>query len=146
MNVELQVLKHLARDAQSTTRVIDEYCGEYKDLFKEVRSYECFKYLHLGIIAPIKRKSLPEIGKVVAIKSAQSLHHFIAKSPWSVTELKEKRFRKILKELKGKTITLVIDETGDRKKGKKTDYVARQYLGSVGKVDNGIVSVNAYGI
>ncbi|WP_320073149.1 transposase [Nostoc sp. MG11] len=43
-------------------------------------------------------------------------------------------------------MTLVIDETGDRKKGKKTDYVARQYLGSVGKVDNGIVSVNAYGV
>ena len=40
----------------------------------------------------------------------------------------------------------VIDETGDRKKGKKTDYVARQYLGSVGKVDKGIVSVNAQGI
>jgi SRSO17 transposase len=40
----------------------------------------------------------------------------------------------------------VIDETGDRKKGKKTDYVARQYLGSVGKIDRGIVSVNAYGI
>jgi SRSO17 transposase len=146
MDVELQILKHLARDAQSTTRVIDEYCAEYKDLFKEVRSYECFKYLHLGIIAPIKRKSLPEIAKVVAIKSAQSLHHFITKSPWSVTELKEKRLTKILKELNGKTITLVIDETGDRKKGKKTDYVARQYLGSVGKVDNGIVSVNAYGI
>ena len=30
--------------------------------------------------------------------------------------------------------------------GKKTDYVARQHLGSAGKVDNGIVSVNAYGI
>ena len=40
----------------------------------------------------------------------------------------------------------MIDETGDRKKGKKTDYVARQYLGSLGKIDNGIVSVNAYGI
>jgi SRSO17 transposase len=24
--------------------------------------------------------------------------------------------------------------------------VARQYLGSVGKIDNGIVSVNAYGV
>jgi hypothetical protein len=46
MDVELQVLKHLARDAQSTTRAIDEYCAEYKDIFKEVRSYECFKYLH----------------------------------------------------------------------------------------------------
>lgn len=146
MDVELQIIKHKARDAQSTTRVIDEYCAEYKDIFKEVRSYECFKYLHVGIIAGIKRKSLPEIAKAVAIKSAQSLHHFLTKSPWSVTELKERRLRRILKELKGKKITVVIDETGDRKKGKKTDYVARQYLGSVGKVDNGIVSVNAYGV
>ncbi len=55
-----------------------------KDIFKEVRNYECFKYLHLGIISPIKRKSLPEIAKVVSINSAQSLHHFIANSEWSV--------------------------------------------------------------
>jgi SRSO17 transposase len=48
--------------------------------------------------------------------------------------------------LNSNAITVVIDETGDRKKGKKTDYVARQYLGSVGKIDNGIVSVNAYGV
>lgn len=48
--------------------------------------------------------------------------------------------------MKGKKITVIIDETGDRKKGKKTDYVARQYLGSVGKIDQGIVSVNAYGV
>lgn len=80
MDVELQILKHLARDAQPTVAVIDEYCAEYKDLFKEVRNYECFKYLHLGIISPIKRKSLPEIAKVVSINSAQSLHHFIANS------------------------------------------------------------------
>lgn len=146
MDVELQILKHLARDAQATAPVIDEYCSEYKDLFKEVRSYECFKYLHLGIISSIKRKSLPEIAKTVGIISAQSLHHFIANSPWSVEELKAKRLRKILKALKGQEITVVIDETGDRKKGKKTDYVARQYLGSIGKVDNGIVSVNAYGV
>jgi len=39
-----------------------------------------------------------------------------------------------------------IDETGDKKKGNSTDYVARQYIGNLGKVDNGIVSVNAYGV
>ena len=41
-----------------------------------------------------------------------------------------------------------------RKKGTHTDYVARQYLGRLGKVDNGIVStgrvtrpsVNIYGV
>jgi SRSO17 transposase len=146
MDVELQILKHLPRDAQPTVAIVDEYCAEYKDLFKEVRNYECFKYLHLGIISPIKRKSLPEIAKVVSINSAQSLHHFIAYSDWSVENLKSRRLNKLKKALKGDAITVVIDETGDRKKGKKTDYVARQYLGSVGKIDNGIVSVNAYGV
>lgn len=146
MDVELQILKHLPRDAQPTVALIDEYCAEYRDLFKEVRNYECFKYLHLGIISAIKRKSLPEIAKVVSINSAQSLHHFIAYSEWSVEQLRSRRLGKIKKALHGNAITVVIDETGDRKKGKKTDYVARQYLGSIGKIDNGIVSVNAYGV
>jgi len=146
MDVELQILKHLPRDAQPTVALIDEYCAEYRDLFKEVRNYECFKYLHLGIISPIKRKSLPEIAKVVSINSAQSLHHFIAYSEWSVEKLRSRRLGKIKKALHGNAITVVIDETGDRKKGKTTDYVARQYLGSIGKIDNGIVSVNAYGV
>jgi SRSO17 transposase len=32
-------------------------------------------------------------------------------------------------------------DTGDRKDGNATDQVARQYLGLVGKIDNGIVVV-----
>ena len=146
MDVELQILKHLARDAQPTVSVIDEYCKEDKSLFSEVRSYECFKYLHLGIISPIKKKSLPEIAKIVGINSPQSLHHFIAYSPWEVAELRLRRLQKTLQALKEEKIIVIIDETGDRKKGNKTDYVSRQYLGSVGKIDRGIVSVNAYGV
>ena len=34
MDVELQILKHLARDVHPTVAIIDEYCAEYKDLFK----------------------------------------------------------------------------------------------------------------
>jgi SRSO17 transposase len=146
MDVGLQILKHLTRDPQPTVALIDEYCAEYQDLFKEVRNYECFKYLHLGITSSIKRKSLPEIAKIVGINSAQSLHHFIANSDWSAKELKVRRLNKVKRVLDGRAITLVIDETGDRKKGKETDYVSRQYLGNLGKVDNGIVSVNAYGV
>ena len=146
MDVELQILKHVKRDAQPTVTIIDQYCSAYNDLFPEVRSYECFKYLHQGIVSPIKRKSLPEIAKVVGISSPQSLHHFIANSPWSVEKLENRRLTITLQALKAQKIIVVIDETGDRKKGKKTDYLARQYLGSVGKIDNGIVSVNAYGI
>lgn len=130
MDVELQILKHLKRSPAPTVSIIDRYCSAYNDLFPEVRSYECFKYLHQGIISPIKRKSLPEIAKVVGISSHQSLHHFLANSPWPVSELKVKRLTVTKEALKNQTITVVIDETGDRKKGSKTDYVARQYLGA----------------
>lgn len=75
----------------------------------------CFKYLHQGIISQIKRKSLPEIAKVVGISSPQSLHHFLANSPWSATKLTEKRLTLTLEALRNQKITVIIDETGDRK-------------------------------
>jgi SRSO17 transposase len=45
-------------------------------------------------MSPIKRKSLPEIAKVVSINSAQSLHHFLANSDWSVDKLKKQKLKK----------------------------------------------------
>ncbi len=76
MDVELQILKHLPRSPDTRVSVVDQYCDSYQEMFGEVRSYEYFKYLHLGIISPIPRKSFPEIAKVVGINSPQSLHHF----------------------------------------------------------------------
>jgi SRSO17 transposase len=38
---------------------------------------------------------------------------------------------------------LVIDETGDRKDGKATAHVGKQYLGGIGKTENGVVSVSS---
>ncbi len=45
------------RAAQPTVRFIDEYCDSYKSLFPEVRSFEAFKQLHIGLVSDIKRKS-----------------------------------------------------------------------------------------
>jgi len=125
---------------------VDEYCAAYAHLFREVRTFENFKYLHLGMVSDIKRKSLPAIASTVGLRDAQPLHNFLTASHWSVTELRNQRLALTLKMLKGQSIKLVIKETGDKKKGNYTDYVARQYIGNLGKVANGIVSVNAYGV
>ena len=135
-----------ARKAQPTIRFVDEYCQMFELLFSEVRSFEAFKLLHLGMISEVKRKSLPAIAKAVGIENHQSLHHFLTESPWTVQQLRQKRLEIILKVLHGKAMTLLIDETGDCKKGKSTDYVKRQYIGNVGKKENGIVAVTAYGL
>jgi SRSO17 transposase len=50
---------------------VDEYREEYADLFPEVRSFEAFKYLHIGMISEIKRKTLPAIARAVGLGNSQ---------------------------------------------------------------------------
>ncbi len=134
------------RPPAPTVKFVDEYCQLYQKLFPFVRSFEAFKYLHMGMISDIKRKTLPSIAKIVGLDNHQPLHHFLTESPWSVEELKRQRLELILYILQGRPIVLIIDETGDKKKGNTTDYVKRQYIGNLGKTDNGIVAVTAYGV
>ncbi|MBF2062503.1 IS701 family transposase [Fischerella thermalis] len=135
-----------ARVASETIKFVDDYCEWYKKLFPEVRSFEAFKYLHIGMISDIKRKTLPAISRVVGLSNEQGLLHFLTESPWKLSDLREARLKLILQVLAGREIILIIDETGDKKKGSTTDYVKRQYIGNLGKIDNGIVAVTAYGL
>ncbi len=59
----------------NTLSFIDHYCAVYRDLFVDVRSFEAFKYLHLGMISDLPRKSLPAIARAVGLSSDQVLHH-----------------------------------------------------------------------
>ncbi|MBD1916446.1 transposase, partial [Phormidium sp. FACHB-77] len=129
--------------AKPTVRFVDDYCESYRNLFAEVRSFEAFKHLHVGMISEVKRKSLPAIAKVTGLPNAQSLQQFLVNSPWRAGELRHQRIELLLSLLGHRKLVLVIDETGDRKKGHATDYVKRQYIGNLGKVENGIVSVDA---
>ena len=78
-----------ARQAIPTVAFIDEYGRLYQDVFPDVRSFEHFKFLHVGMLSDIKRKTLPAIAKVAGDLDPQALHHFVAKAPWSVDELHE---------------------------------------------------------
>jgi SRSO17 transposase len=125
------------REARPTVKLVDEYCARRRNLFPEVRSFEAFQQLHAGIVSEIKRKTLPAIAEIVGLENSQSLHHFLTESPGKVEAIREQRLELILKSLRCRKIQLIIDETGDRKKGKKTDYGSRQYIGNLGKVEKG---------
>jgi SRSO17 transposase len=135
-----------AREPASTIKFVDDYCQWYRKLFPKVRIFEAFQYLHVGMISDIKRKTLPAIARVVGLSNEQGLLHFLTESPWKLEQLRQTRLKLILQVLVAREITLIIDETGDRKKGETTDYVKRPYIGNLGKIENGIVAVTAYGL
>lgn len=133
------------RPATPTVAFIDQYCAHYRAVFDNVRHCEHFPALHLGLLAETRHKSLPPLGKTVHA-DPQALHHLLAQAHWSVAEFRAKRLE-LLEQALGETPCILgIDETGDRKKGHTTDYVASQYSGNLHPLANGVVSVNAYGL
>jgi SRSO17 transposase len=133
------------RPATPTVAFIDQYCAPYRGLFHNVRPFEPFTALHLGLLAETRRKSLPRLGKTVHAEP-QALHHFLAHADWSVEALRRQRLELLRQAVGDRPIILCLDETGDRKKGHTTDYVATQSIGSLHTLANGIVSVNASGV
>lgn len=74
------------------------------------------------------------------------MHWYLTEAAWDPGAVNELRLRLLLAD----PVTwahaggvLIIDDSGDRKDGPAMAHVARQYLGSVGKVDQGIVVVTS---
>ncbi len=133
------------RPATATVAFSDQYCAQYRSLFTNVRHFEQFTALHVGLLAETRHKSLPRLGKTVHM-DPQALHHFLAKADWSVEQVRAQRLKLLRQALGDQPFMLCIDETGDRKKGHTTDYIASQYIGNLHALANGVVSVNAYGL
>jgi hypothetical protein len=78
--------------------------------------------------------------------SVQRLQFFLSESPWDAEGINRRRLELLAADpatTPHSEGVLVIDDSGDRRAGTKTAHVARQYLGSIGKVDGGIVAVTS---
>ena len=74
----------------------------------------------------------------------QSLHHLVAKAPWSDETLLDEVRNQVLPAMQkqGPVVAWIVDDTGFPKKGTHSVGVARQYCGQVGKQDNCRVAVS----
>jgi SRSO17 transposase len=74
----------------------------------------------------------------------QSLHHLVAKAPWSDDALLEQVRHHVLPAMHkhGTVMVWIVDDTGFPKRGKHSVGVTRQYCGQVGKQDNCRVAVS----
>ncbi len=93
-------------------------------------------------IAPKKEANVEVMANLLGIKY-DTLHHFMSDSPWDPKSVIDQAAQLTYGLMKQHTapIVLAIDETSFAKKGKHSAGVDRQYLGCVGKVDNGQVVV-----
>lgn len=131
---------------------LEAYCSAFDPLLVSRAQRNSFRRYLEGLLLPRDRnKTLTALAGAEPILGAQEaavqrLQFFLSESPWDSERINQQRLDLLLADpattphAQG---VLVIDETGDRKWGTKTAFQGRQYLGSRGKVESGIVSVSS---
>src|ERR671921_2633275 len=133
---------------------LEDYAQSFDDLFATLAQREGFRRYLEGLLLPTERnKTLTALANTEPMvgaqrREAQSLQWFLSESGWDLREVNERRLKLLFEESASTAApsekgVLVIDEHGDRKWGKHTAHVGRQWLANIGKTENGVVSVTS---
>jgi hypothetical protein len=131
---------------------LEGYARHFDAGFASLAQRRAFREYLQGLLLPRDRnKTLTGLAGVepvlgAQLAPAQRLQWFLSESSWEAGAIAARRLELLLGDpatAPTEAGVLVIDETGDRKDGTKTDHVAPQYLGSIGRIANGIVSVTS---
>src|SRR3954466_2787400 len=122
------------------------YLGRYRDCFLQGRTAAHFDTYCRGLLSDLPRKSVEPIA-LEAGTAVRTLQEFLVTAHWDHSDARDtlqKYLGSVVADLRADPLGTVgvIDETSCRKWGDHTPGVQRQYLGCVGKVDNGIVTVH----
>jgi SRSO17 transposase len=120
--------------------------SRYRDCFGQKRIAAHFDTYCRGLLADLPRKSVEPIA-LAAGTAVRTLQEFLTTSVWEHDAARDRLQRRVVEVVADQPADPlgtvgVIDETSCVKKGDRTPGVQRQYLGCVGKIDNGIVTVH----
>jgi hypothetical protein len=131
---------------------LEDYAECFDALFGARAQRHGFRRYLEGLLLPAERnKTLTALANTEPVagaqrKEAQSLQWFLSESRWDPKEVNARRLE-LLREAPRTAPTedgvLIIDEHGDRKWGKHTAHVGRQWLANIGKTESGVVSVSS---
>ena len=130
-----------------TTEAIDQFCAGFDDLFARYEERRALRQYLIGLLLPREHnKTLVELAAIVPDTNRQALHHFLHDAPWDSEALNRRRLERwqahpYLGPHAGGVV--IIDETGDPKRGHCIVLAAQQYLGKLGHVANGVVAVTS---
>ena len=120
---------------------------QFADCFVRSESREHFFNYMAGQFSELERKSIEPIALALKDGNIRALQRFVSDAPWDDDRIMSKYRSLVSDDLGSPDGALVFDESGFVKKGQNSVGVARQYCGTIGKVDNCQVGVFAgYGV
>lgn len=113
----------------------------FSGCFRSQPGRALFKVYIQGLLSSLQRKNVEAIALEFGAKP-RTLQRFLESIKWDETRVRDECQRIVACEHAQEEAIGCLDESGTAKSGTHTVGAGRQWLGSLGKVDNGVVGVH----
>jgi len=133
----------VAEDVRGFLHELREFHAMFAECFQRSESREHFYRYMAGQIGPLERKTIEPIAMATEGGNVRTIQRFVSDAPWDEEKMIAKYRSLVSLDFGNPNAALVFDESSFVKKGKESIGVARQYCGTLGKVENCQVGVFA---
>jgi SRSO17 transposase len=120
---------------------LEELLGRVAGRFGRVEPRRRARAFVCGLLADLPRKNCWTLAEHAGDASPDGMQHLLARAVWDHDGVRDDVRDYVVEHLGDPGAVLVVDETGDLKKGTTTVGVQRQYTGTAGRVENAQVAV-----
>lgn len=118
----------------------EQFHARFADLFERSESREqAKKYLH-GLLTTVSRKNSWQLAEVVGDGIPDRMQRLLYRVPWDANAARDRLQQFVIEMFADEEGIGVVDETSIPKAGNKSVGVAKQYCGTLGKIENCQVS------
>jgi SRSO17 transposase len=121
--------------------IFDELMGRIAGRFGRVEPRRRARAFVLGLLSGLPRKNCWSIAEYAGDPTPGGMQHLLGRARWDADAVRDDLRDYLTERLGDPGAVLVVDETGDVKKGTATAGVQRQYTGTAGRTENAQVAV-----
>src|SRR5262249_19409930 len=115
--------------------------GQIAGRFARVEPRRRARAFVLGLLSGLPRKNCWTIAEQAGDATPDGMQHLLAAARWDADAVRDDVRAYVVEHLGSPDAVLVVDETGDLKKGTASAGVQRQYSGTAGRVENCQIAV-----
>jgi SRSO17 transposase len=128
-------------EAERWQAMFEELMGRVAGRFARIEPRRRARDLVLGLLAELPRKNCWTLAEYAGHATPDGMQHLLARARWDADAVRDDLRAYVVEHLRDERAVLMVDETGDLKKGTHTVGVQRQYTGTAGRIENAQVAV-----
>jgi SRSO17 transposase len=136
-----RIVRMTLKQIASLGKELAKFLALFAGCFRSRAGFVLLQIYVKGLLSNVRRKNIEAMALELG-KPPRTLQRFVESIKWDEVGVRDESQRLVAREHAHEEAIGCLDESGTAKSGVHTVGAARQWLGSDGKVDNGVVGVH----